>query len=87
MPPAGIWKFCPAVIAAAVIEPEATNEPPDAAVHRETFAYVSDVETDVQLIAALLLDEPPEGAENAPTACLVLLPATLLVPAAPGAPV
>jgi hypothetical protein len=35
-PPAAIWKFDPAVIALAVIDPEPINVPPLAADHRET---------------------------------------------------
>jgi hypothetical protein len=36
MPLVGIWKFCPARIALAVIAPDAMNVPPDVADHSVT---------------------------------------------------
>jgi hypothetical protein len=81
-----ILKFEPAVIADAVTGPEARNVPPDDADHSEQCVYVSDVDTEVQLIAALFVADPPVGVDQVPDATRTLFPAMFAVPADPGAP-
>ena len=60
--------------------------PADAASQYDTCEYVSDVETEVQLISALDVTDPPDAAANV-AACREVLPAAFDAPAEPGSPV
>jgi hypothetical protein len=63
------------------------NVPDDEADQYEALVYVSAVETDVQVAAAVLAFDPPPLVAAKELICWrVELPAMLLVPAAPGAP-
>ena len=68
----GDGKFWPTRMAPAVIDPEAMNVPPELADHNDTCEYVSEVDTEVQLIAPLFVVEPPDGAAKAPAATRVV---------------
>jgi hypothetical protein len=83
----GMEKLSPTETALAVIVPDTMKVPPVDADQRVTSEYVSAVETLVQLTAAGLVVEPPEMVNVPVNWTRVVLPATFVVPAAPGAPV